>query len=57
MNIREHLIERHINLELHRPILCNELGIASFYCWSLSGKLVGHIDVNLNEVLKNEDAE
>lgn len=46
MNIREHLIERHINLELHRPVLCNKLNIASFYCWSLSGKLVGYQQYN-----------
>lgn len=48
MNIKEHLIQRHINLELHRPILDFDLNIASFYCWNLSGQLVGYQQYNSN---------
>lgn len=46
MNIETHLRERHINLELHRPILDYQLNIATFYCWNLSGKPVGYQQYN-----------
>jgi hypothetical protein len=42
MNLKQHLITRHLNLELHRPVLDEELNIATFYCWNLSGQLVGY---------------
>lgn len=46
MNLKEHLRERHLNLELHRPFLDEELNIATFYCWNLSGQLVGYQQYN-----------
>lgn len=41
MDIKTHLQQRHLNLELHRPILDGELNVATFLCWNLSGQLVG----------------
>jgi hypothetical protein len=46
MNLKEHLKQRHLDLELHRPILDEELNIVSFYCWNLSGQLVGYQQYN-----------
>jgi hypothetical protein len=48
MNIEEHLVQRHINLELHQPILDFNLNVATFYCWNLSGQLVGYQQYNPN---------
>lgn len=48
MNIKEHLIQRHINLELHQPILDFNLSVATFYCWNLSEQLVGYQQYNPN---------
>lgn len=48
MNIRTHLQQRHLNLELHRPILDEDLNIATFLCWNLSGQLVGYQQYNPN---------
>ena len=38
----EHLKSRHIDLELHRPMVDNEERLATFYLWNLSGQLVGY---------------
>jgi hypothetical protein len=46
MNLKQHLIERHLNLELHRPILDKELNIATFLLYNLSGQLVGYQQYN-----------
>lgn len=40
--VREHLVDRHIDLELHRPIIDEEERVATFYLWNLSGKLCGY---------------
>jgi hypothetical protein len=42
MNIKTHLKQRHLDLELHRPILDEELNIATFILYNLSGQLVGY---------------
>lgn len=42
MNLVEHLKSRHLDLELHRPMLDEEAGVATFYLWNLSGQLVGY---------------
>jgi hypothetical protein len=42
MNIKTHLKQRHLDLELHRPILDEELNIATFLLYNLSGQLVGY---------------
>jgi hypothetical protein len=47
-DLRKHLLQRHLNLELHRPFLDEELNIATFYCWNLSGQLVGYQQYNPN---------
>ena len=38
----EHLKSRHLNVELHRPVLDLENDLATFYLWNLSGGLVGY---------------
>lgn len=40
MNLREHLIERHVNFDVHSPILSEE--VATFLLYNLSGKIVGY---------------
>lgn len=40
--LRKHLLNRHLNLELHRPVLDEENQVATFYLWNLSGQLVGY---------------
>jgi DNA primase len=46
MNLKEHLKERHLNLELHKPILDEELNIATFLLYNLSGQIVGYQQYN-----------
>jgi DNA primase len=46
VKIKQHLQERHLNLELHRPILDEELNIATFLLYNLSGQLVGYQQYN-----------
>jgi hypothetical protein len=46
MNIKTHLKQRHLDLELHRPILDEELNIATFLLYNLSGQLVGYQQYN-----------
>lgn len=38
----EHLKKRHLDLELHRPVLDLENDVATFYLWNLSGKFCGY---------------
>ena len=38
----EHLKNRHLDLELHRPVLDFENDVATFYLWNLSGKFCGY---------------
>ena len=40
--LREHLKSRHLDFELHRPVLDDENGVAIFYLWNLSGQMVGY---------------
>lgn len=46
MNLRKHLRSRHFNLDLHRALLDEELGVASFLLYNLSGQLVGYQQYN-----------
>lgn len=48
MNLKEHLKQRNLNLELHRPVLDEVNCVASFYCYNLSGQLVGYQQYNPN---------
>lgn len=40
--LKEHLLSRHLDLELHQPMLDEDEGVATFYMWNLSGQLVGY---------------
>lgn len=40
--LRNHLKSRHLDLDLHRPMLDEENQVATFYLWNLSGQLVGY---------------
>jgi len=42
MTLEEHLKWRHLDLNLHRPVLDEENDVATFYLWNLSGQLVGY---------------
>lgn len=42
MNLVEHLKSRHLDLQLHRPVLSDTEGVATFYLWNLSGQMVGY---------------
>lgn len=42
MNLTEHLKSRHLDLQLHRPMLDEVEGLATFYLYNLSGQLVGY---------------
>ena len=37
-----HLRGRHLNVELHRPMLDEQERVATFFLWNLSGQLVGY---------------
>jgi hypothetical protein len=42
LTIREHLLSRHLDLELHGPVI-DEVGrTATFFLWNLSGQAVGY---------------
>ena len=40
--LKAHLNSRHLDLDLHRPVLDEENQVATFYLWNLSGQLVGY---------------
>lgn len=42
MTLVEHLRSRHLDLQLHRPIVDEVEDVATFYLWNLSGQLVGY---------------
>jgi DNA primase len=42
MDLVKHLNERHLDMELHRPVLDHVENVATFYLWNLSGQLVGY---------------
>jgi len=42
MNLREHLKQRHLNFDLHQPVLDVKENVATFYLWNLSGQMVGY---------------
>lgn len=39
--LKEHLLSRHLDLELHKPVLNEQECVATFYLWNLSGCMVG----------------
>jgi hypothetical protein len=46
--LKEHLISRHMNLDIHRPFIDEENGFVYFWFYNLSGKLVGYQRYNPN---------
>ena len=42
MNLVEHLKSRHLDLDLHRPVVNDTEGVATFFLYNLSGQLVGY---------------
>jgi len=42
MNLVEHLKSRHLDVDLHRPMLDETEGVATFFMWNLSGQMVGY---------------
>lgn len=42
MNLTQHLLDRHVDLNLHRPVLDEVEGVVTFYLWTLSGTLCGY---------------
>ena len=40
--VKEHLIRRHLDLDLHRPVISEEEKTVVFYLWNLSGQMVGY---------------
>jgi hypothetical protein len=40
--VTEHLKDRHLNLELHRPMVDEKNRVATFFLYNLSGALVGY---------------
>lgn len=41
MDLKQHLRQRHLDMELHKPVLDEDNCVATFYLYNLSGKLVG----------------
>ena len=41
-SVKQHLIERHVDLGLHRPIIDEENNIATFLLYNLSGQICGY---------------
>ena len=42
MDLKQHLQSRHLDLDLHRPMVDDAEGVATFYLYNLSGQLVGY---------------
>lgn len=40
--VREHLVSRHMDLDLHRPHINEEERAVTFLLWNLSGQIVGY---------------
>lgn len=47
-NIERHLKDRFLDINIHKPLLDKDLNIATFYCWNLSGELLGYQQYNPN---------
>lgn len=41
-DLHQHLLDRHCDLDLHRPVLDQEEGVATFYLWNMSEAMVGY---------------
>jgi len=41
-SLEQHLMDRYLNLALHRPVVDEVERVATFFLWNLSGQLVGY---------------
>ncbi len=41
-SVTQHLVDRHLNLDLHRPVVDEVERVATFFLYNLSGQLVGY---------------
>lgn len=41
-SVKQHLLERHVDLDLHRPFIDEENSIATFLLYNLSGQICGY---------------
>lgn len=41
-SVTEHLKDRYLNVELHRPVVDEANRVATFYLWNLSGQICGY---------------
>lgn len=42
MSLEKHLLSRHVDLNLHKPVIDEVEGVATFFLYNLSGQLVGY---------------
>lgn len=42
MTVEENLRSRHLNFELHRPMIDEVEGTATFFLWNFSGQIIGY---------------
>lgn len=42
MDLKQHLIDRRCNIDLHRPVLDEAENLATFLCWNLAGQMTGY---------------
>jgi hypothetical protein len=42
MKVRQNLESRHLDIQLHRPVIDEVESIATFYLWNFSGQMVGY---------------
>lgn len=42
VTVRQHLLDRHVDFDLHRPMVDEEDRVATFYLYNLTGQLTGY---------------
>lgn len=59
MNLLEHLKDRHLDLEVHNPVLDHKNNLVTFYLYNLSGCIVGYQQYrpNASKEAKNNPRE
>lgn len=59
MNLEQHLLSRHCDVQFYRPALDEQEGTATFLLWNLSGQLTGYqvYRPNANKEKKNDPRE
>lgn len=56
-SITQHLLDRHVDLDLHKPVIDSDTYSATFYLYNLSGQLVGFQRYNplFNKTRRNDE--